>query len=389
MSISVAGRIFQRDAMTNLASSILPKVSSGLLQQPGHPLARIKEKIYRYFQEQHNFHIQDMPDPIVTVQQNFDELGFPADHVGRSPHDSYYINKDWMLRTHMTANERQLLRQGRTSFLMAGSVFRRDEIDATHYPAFHQLEGVHIFDNVECVEKQHTEVEGWAGERQPCHSLQESTQALFHLQTTLNGLLKNLFGDSTPIRWQSCTFPFTDPSLEVEVWYRDRWIEVLGSGLLQDAFLRGSGLPGRIAWAFGLGLERLAMVLYDIPDIRLFWSQDPRFLSQFDPIAHPLDAPIRFKPFSRYPPIARDVSFWIQDASNFSPNCVYDLIRSVAGDLVETASLVDEFSKDNRQSHCYRVVYRAMDRSLTDEEVNALQSTVRSALTSELRVELR
>lgn len=333
----IGSRVFEVDSMTNATPTILSKLDANLLSIPGHPLNRIKIKIYDYFSE---FHHQDMSDPIVSVQQNFDDLGFPQDHVGRTLNDSYYINRSCMLRTHMTAHEREMIVNGHRSFLMAGSVFRRDEIDATHYPVFHQLEGVHIFKDPEIISDAEVPaiIEESLPDKQPEHSPEQVRFALGHLQSRLNGLLRHLFGPSVPIRWQSCYFPFTQPSLEVEVEYRGRWVEVLGSGLLQKSFLKGSGLAPneQLAWAFGLGLERLAMVLYDIPDVRLFWSKDPRFLSQFDPSIG--DEGLTFKPFSKYPHIARDISFWV--SADFSQNSFYDLVRSIAGDLVETVSMV-------------------------------------------------
>lgn len=390
-SVSLAGRLFPADSMTNVRPSILSRTTSNLLQQPGHPLQRIKARIYNHFTGRpHPFHCQDMPDPVVSVKQNFDDLGFPRDHVGRTQHDSYYLNSQWMLRTHMTAHERELIQARHQRFLMAGAVFRRDEIDATHYPVFHQLEGVHILNNQVHDSVQLSEVaKGLLSEGQDGHSSEEVAYALSQLQGTLNGLLRSLFGSKTPIRWQPCYFPFTQPSMEAEVLYRGRWVEVLGSGLLQRSFLSMANAPSQLAWAFGLGLERLAMILYDIPDIRLFWSTDQRFLSQFDP-AIP-DEGLLFKPFSRYPHIARDLSFWISQASieDWSSNSLYDLVRSVAGDLVESVELIDEFRKAGRSSQCFRITYRSMDRSLTDDEVNVLQAQIRESVEQELGVELR
>jgi len=322
--------------MTNVTPSIATKMSSNLLAQPGHPLKRVKDKIYQFFD---GFHQRDISDPIVTVKQNFDDLGFPSDHVGRSAHDSYYINRVHMLRTHMTAHEQELILAGHQSFVMAGNVFRRDEIDSTHYPVFHQLEGVNIFNDTPQVDVISPLVKELAAKGpQEDHQVRETEACLAHLQGTVNGLLSHLFGKTTPIRWQECYFPFTHPSMEVEIEYNGKWVEVLGSGLLMTDFLKSSNASSPYAWAFGLGLERLAMILYNIPDIRLFWSTDPRFLSQFDSSISV--AGLQFKPFSKYPHIARDISFWIASDSEFSPNAFFDLIRNVAGDIIETVSLV-------------------------------------------------
>jgi phenylalanyl-tRNA synthetase alpha chain len=180
-------------------------------------------------------------------------------------------------------------------------------------------------------------------------------------------------------------------------------------------------------WAFGLGLERLAMVLFDIPDIRLFWSEDARFSSQFK------DGKItKFVPYSKFPMCYKDVSFWLPPTEKLAvhPNDVYEvtriralcpcccvlfcralqyeqvmcvmrtdaflcacaqLIRDIAGDIVERVELFDQFhnKKTNRHSHAYRIEYRHMDRSLTNDEVNALQELVRLRLVEKLCVDLR
>ena len=135
----------------------------------------------------------------------------------------------------------------------------------------------------------------------------------------------HLFGD-VPMRWNDDYFPFTEPSFELEVYYNDAWLEVLGCGVIHPEVLDNAELSGKQGWAFGLGLERLAMVLFGIPDIRLFWSTDPRFQSQFT------DGKITtFFPYSKYPSCYKDVSFWLPEGSasapvnHFHSNDVYEV----------------------------------------------------------------
>ncbi|XP_020609679.1 phenylalanine--tRNA ligase, chloroplastic/mitochondrial-like [Orbicella faveolata] len=126
------------------------------------------------------------------------------------------------------------------------------------------------------------------------------------------------------------------------------------------------------------------MRLFNIPDIRLFWSEDPRFLAQFEG-----NQIIQFKPFSKYPPTYKDVAFWLPE--NFSPNNLFDVVRGVAGDIVEKVELVDKFShpETKRESHCYRITYRSMDKTFTDSEINSIQDSVREEIKKRLLVELR
>lgn len=137
-------------------------------------------------------------------------------------------------------------------------------------------------------------------------------------------------------------------------------------------------------WAFGIGLERIAMVMFEIPDIRLFWSEDPRFHSQFTS-----SDIVKFKPYSKYPPCLKDITFWVPN--NFHENDLNEVMRGVGGDLVENVQLIDKFThpKTNRTSHCYRITYRSMDRNLTNEDINELQFAARKAVVEKLGVELR
>uniref|UniRef100_A0A0N4Z4G5 phenylalanine--tRNA ligase n=1 Tax=Parastrongyloides trichosuri TaxID=131310 RepID=A0A0N4Z4G5_PARTI len=142
---------------------------------------------------------------------------------------------------------------------------------------------------------------------------------------------------------------------------------------------------------FGLGLERLAMVLYKIPDIRLFWSKDTGFLSQFKD-KKPEDN-VTYKPISSHPQLYMDLSFWLP--SDVSPNNmssdVFDAIRSIGGDIIEQVSLTDEFfnKKLGKTSHCYRLIYRSNEKSLTKEEVNNIHNKISSYLVDHFHVTIR
>lgn len=338
-----------------------------LYQQQPHPLCTIKEKIESYFP---GFDYVDNKNPIVSSMANFDSLLIPPDHVSRSQSDTYYVDHpNVCLRTHTSAHQLELLKQGHTQFLCTGDVYRRDDIDKSHYPIFHQMEGVKVFENIA-----------------------DKELVMDDLKKTLEGLAQHLFGP-VECRWVEEYFPFTDPSLELEIWYQGDWMEVLGCGVMQPKILQDAGYDTtkHQAWAFGLGLERLAMVLFEIPDIRLFWSQDERFWSQFQQ-----GEITKFQPYSKYPPCFKDVSFWLNqagtsDAKSFHVNELNDLLRQIAGDLIETVELVDQFThpKTNRESHCYRITYRSMDRSLTNQEIDALQEQVRDKIANQLNVELR
>ncbi|KAG6955445.1 hypothetical protein JG687_00011193 [Phytophthora cactorum] len=349
-----------RDPYCNVGESIAVKIGVNLHRQPNHPLHIIKTKIESYFDDFHQNHgapkftVFDDLDPVVTTYDCFDSMLVPKDHVSRKITDTYYVDQNRVLRAHTSAHEVATMKKGFTSFLVSGDVYRRDEIDASHYPVFHQMEGVRIFPELDAATPREEKV---------AHVKEE-------LKKTLEGMAKELFGD-VEMRWVEAYFPFTEPSLELEIFFNGDWLEVLGCGVLQQEIVRNAGLGENVGWAFGLGLERLAMVLFDIPDIRLFWSQDKRFISQFK------DGEItKFKPYSKYPACFKDVSFWHDD--KFHENNLCEVVRDIAGDMVEQVAVVDEFThpKTQRTSKCYRITYRHMDRNLTNDEVDDIQEIV-------------
>ena len=362
----------------NVPSHIADLVGRGLHEKPEHPLGILCERIQQYFdslEEDYEFFLGE--DPIVTTTQCFDDLRIPPDHPGRSPSDTYYLTDTTLLRTHTSAHQSQHLRDGHERFLCAGDVYRRDEIDSSHYPAFHQLEGVKLFDP-KVVGGDTTLTmsnEEWV-KSDECQMIAKD------LKDTLEGLMDHLFGPVEK-RWSEDYFPFTEPSFECEILYEGEWLEVLGCGVIHTEVLDMATRGDRRGWAFGLGLERLAMILFKIPDIRLFWTEDSRFHEQFK-----AGSITEFKPYSKFPPVFKDIAFWTPEG--FVENDFFEMARGIAGDLVERMELTDEFTnpKTNKSSKCYRITYRSMDRSLLNEEIDALQDELREKC-ADLKLEVR
>lgn len=152
--INVLGKSYRTDEMTNITPNIISKVDKRLHNVADHPLQILKDKIHTYLYAAHRtrwgspvFTMIDDVSPVVTVDQNFDSLLVPADHIARAKNDNYYINKDVLLRAHATAHDRDLIKMGLDAWVLTGDVYRRDEIDRTHYPVFHQMDGVRLFVN--------------------------------------------------------------------------------------------------------------------------------------------------------------------------------------------------------------------------------------------------
>ncbi|XP_072534809.1 phenylalanine--tRNA ligase, mitochondrial [Salminus brasiliensis] len=402
-SVEVFGRVYPRDDMTNVTPKILSMVGRDLHNQSHHPLWLIKERIKDHFYRSYIsrsgnplFSVHDNLSPVVTVEQNFDSLLIPADHPSRKKGDNYYLNRTHMLRAHTSAHQKELVRAGLDCFLLAGDVYRRDEIDSSHYPVFHQMEGVRLFSNHELFARvengEDLSLFEDSGRRTPqkqeTHTLEAVKLVEFNLKQTLTRLVRHLFGEELEIRWVECYFPFTHPSFEMEVRFQGDWMEVLGCGVMEHELVHSAGAGNKIGWAFGLGLERLAMVLFGIPDIRLFWSQDERFLRQFH-LSNIYD-PVIFKKFSKYPSLLNNISFWLP-AEGYTENDFYELVRTIGGDLVEKVTLVDQFThpKTKKMSHCYQIVYQHMERTLTQEEVQVIHQAIEQAAERELGVQGR
>lgn len=361
--ITVNHRQYEVDNWTTITPRIQSYMSRNIYLQKDHPLSILRKEIIDYFYKAfvNNrgnplFSVYENLDPIVTPKQNFDDLLVPSDHVSRNKSDSYYLNKNYMLRAHTTAHQVDLLKSGLDNYLMVGEVYRRDEVDATHFPVFHQLDAVRtlhrdkLFPNnadLQVFEPTYNPGDGQEFDvnavpkcidqhKQPCHTI-EAVKLLEHeYKSVLVGLAQHLFGKNIEYRWVDAYFPFTHPSWELEIFHDGEWLEVLGSGIMRNEILANSGIRNSIGWAFGVGLERLAMILFKIPDIRLFWSKDSGFLCQFNE-----NQPFReltYKAVSIYPQCCQDISFWLPDNighDSFAVNDFYDLVRNVAGDVVE------------------------------------------------------
>ena len=343
-----------------------------LSRTPDSPIREMVQRILS-LPDYRNFDVIEVPE-IVPVDVSFDLFDFPKDHPARSKSDTYYVDDKNILRTHTTVMWSYYLAQEDVKKRMAanklvgafsfGKVFRKDEIDRNHMNVFHQMDGWYL-----------------APKDQESIGIPE-------LEKVLADIAKAVFGPEVKYRFNPDTFPYTHPSLEMEIDKGDgRWVEVLGSGVVKGSVLENHGIDSSKwnGWAFGFGLERLAIISMDLPDIRLLWSQDERVKRQ-------LKLGNKFKEVSKYPPITRDISFVAKN--NFIPNDYFDLIRDLGGNLIEQVELLDKyentekFGKD-KVSYTYRIVYRSNERTLATEEIDPIQSKIYSETAKQFKAELR
>jgi phenylalanyl-tRNA synthetase alpha chain len=199
------------------------------------------------------------------------------------------------------------------------------------------------------------------------------------LKNVLSQIVKSIFGEDVKFRFNIDTFPYTDPSLEVEVEINGKWIEILGGGMPRKSVLKEFGLEGYNGWAFGFGLERLAIVSMELPDIRLLWSEDERVKKQ-------LILGNKFKEVSKFPAVVRDISFVVPNS--FIPNDYFDRIREVGEGFVEEVELLDKYENEakfgaGKLSYTFRITYRHLNRTLTNSEVNDFHSKIEEMTTKE------
>lgn len=344
--------------MNNIPLSITNKIGKNLYQIPNHPICIIKNKIYDYFRSSRE--IIEYISPYVDTQSNFDDLLIPKDHPSRSKSDTFYSDDNTVLRTHTSAHQTKFMRDGKKNFLVTGDVYRKDEIDAFHYPVFHQMEGVSILNN---------EI--------------DPIEVCDVIKRDLGGLIEFLF-PNCEYKFVDTYFPFTEPSCEIEVLLNGKWVEVLGAGVIRKKIMKSCGLGNVSGWAFGLGLERLAMIFFEIPDIRYFWTDDERFKNQFQS-----GQITKFKEYSKYPSAIRDISFYYYDP--FMPNDFYTILNDCSENLISKTEIIDHFinPKTGQKSISYRIYFESLERTLTSDEVNFQMDNIKNNLIEKYSIIIR
>ena len=252
-----------------LASEVIDVTMPGKVFTVGkkHPITQIIDEVSEIFMGL-GFSIAEGPE-VETIENNFDALNAPIDHPSRDMSDTFYINSELLLRTQTSPVQvRTMKGQDLPIKIIApGRCFRFDAPDATHSPMFHQIEGLVVGKDV----------------------------TMAQLKGTLDMFVKKLFGENTKTKFRPHNFPFTEPSAEVDVTCfkcqgegcpmckQEGWIEILGAGMVHPNVLRNCGIDPEVysGFAFGMGVERIAMLKYEIDDIRLLFENDMRFLNQF------------------------------------------------------------------------------------------------------------
>ncbi len=236
-----------------------------------HPLSIVREEILAVFRGM-GFAVHDSPE-IDLEENNFSKLGFPPDHPATDMQDSFWTTNGLVLRTHTSNTQIRAMSTKKPpfAFVHAGVTYRRDD-DATHSPMFSQIEAFLVDRHV----------------------------SMANLRGVLSEFAERFFGPGSPVRWRPSYFPFVEPGAQMDVacarcrqpdgtrkgcnvCKHTGWVEILGSGMIHPVVLEACNIDAEewTGFALGMGIERMAMVRYDLPDLRLFFENDPRFLAQF------------------------------------------------------------------------------------------------------------
>lgn len=274
-------KVFTEDYYNNLAGQLSTESNSQKedidLSLPGapfpvgtrHPISIVQNKIESIFQKL-GFSVAEGPE-IEDDWHNFSALNLPEDHPARDMQDTFYISKspDWLLRTHTSSVQIREMQKGQLPLriICPGRVYRNETISARAHCFFNQVEGLYIAEKVSFAD----------------------------LKQTLYYFVKEMFGDQVKVRFRPSYFPFTEPSAEMDisclicggegcsVCKRTGWVEILGCGMVHPKVLENCGIDSNkyTGFAFGMGIERITMLLYQVKDLRLFSENDLRFLKQF------------------------------------------------------------------------------------------------------------
>lgn len=357
-----------------------------------NPVNMVAEKITKseYFKD---FEIFSSPE-IVKEFETFDLFYFPENHVARRPSDSYFIEKtdkkenNILLRPHTTTlwyhyllwnnGIEKLKNTWEIKVLSYWKVYRVDELDKTHHECFHQIDWLKITEKSKEI-------------------INEDT-----LKEVLSNTIKALFWE-IEFRFNRDSFPYTTDSLEVEVMYNWKWLEVLWAWVVKGEVLEKLWVDSSKynGWAFGFWIERLAMALKKIPDIRIFWSQDKRVLSQWWNLEP-------YKEISHFPPVFKDISLIVpKDKFIFEENelkltretesslfAITWIIRDIWKDLIEEVKIIDNFENDKKfwddfKSISLNITFRSIERTLTNEEINEMYFDIRKKIEDDLWYVLR
>ena len=383
------------DHMTNVCPAILDWMERKCHLAEDNPINLVKQKVYDHFQRNHVdengkllFPTFDHFSPI-TPEQSFDHLLIPLGHFNKSNAEVYYLNKDTILRDVSSVHLSDLIAEGYDRFLCTGDVYRHMAYNPIHATVFHQMDMQRLFTKEELYTGNRSGNIFEAGARtskeadlegQVVHTRDAVKLLMLDMRQTIEAVLEDLLGVGVKCRWKHYYCQFARPCNALFVMHQGEWLEILVGGVLRQEIVDKAGAMDKIGWNCRLGLDRLAMVLYNIPDIRLLQLKNndiTKILTSLDPNS----STGRFD---------REFAFLIpsdMDIVKFQYH-FYELVRIAAEDSVQEVELVDQFPKTGMVAQRYRIAYHSWVKSLSESDVNCYHDLIKELAASKFKVNL-
>lgn len=347
-SLVIQRTTYETDEWTNINKRFEPFVGVNLYQKRNHPLKQTQTEVGDFFKKWFKENVDSNLE--LPIHKNLDPIEPNTSTEKLS--NAFYVNKNLMLRTHAINREIKYLKSGLNNFAMIVDLYRRCQMDATHFPAFHRM---HIIRTVNSEEL----------------FAQKDKHLKDEQQTALVEMAKHFIGTDVKYRWTEVNSASTEPSWMFEIWHVDEWHRISGGGLIRNEILERSERLNTAGWEIGIGLERLSMILYNIFDVRILWNSDQIFLKQFEPqtISPNLEAKLRakksmeqkptenvmkrptlqtektFKPKGEKKPM--DISFILPqdvDLESFPTNELCNFIMKNTNSVAQSVNITDEMT---------------------------------------------
>lgn len=348
-----------------IPKSILNKTAKIFFTKKNNPICVVKDLLHKSIK---GYTLFEDTNPYVSVEHNFDSLLFSPTHPARSL--GFYKDEKYLLRTHMAAHLFGRIKLGYEKFLSCGDVYSKEnKISRTSYPVSHQMD---------------------------CFSIVNGEFPSTAMRNLMKSIMVYLFGKTTKYRFleeelgSDVHFPYTIHASQIEVEFINKdtgeisWIKVMSGGVVHPEIMEKACKKNEQAFTFSIDLDHLAMKLFNIPDIRLIWSEDVRFSNQFE--SGRLST---YSAFAKYPVCYfRDIALW--ETSDFNINDMLFIIRDVSNDMVEEVYPLDFRSNNNlgKKSLSYRIKYRHVAKSLIDTDIVDAHNIIRDRLKRELNLQL-
>ncbi|XP_031626381.1 probable phenylalanine--tRNA ligase, mitochondrial isoform X1 [Contarinia nasturtii] len=382
---------YKTDDWTNINSRFEPFVGANLYAKSNHPLRLTHEEVTAFFKKWFNENIDNTIE--LPVHKNLDPLE-PNTSTEKVP-NAFYVNKDLILRTHTINREVNYLKSGLDNFILICDLYRQCEMDELHFPAFHRMNIIRTKNCEKLLRR---------SKQKETQQAQTATHLKDEYQTALIEMAKHFLGTDVKYRWTDANLAATEPSSVFEVYHKDDWYRISGGGLIKnEIFERSERSEYSAGWEIGIGLDRLAMILFNIFDIRLLWNSSPIFLNRFRPqkISEKLQTKIESSPNNATKSVIekivqptslhgskkktkceKHISFILpenQDLESFPSDQLCKYILQHTDNAAKKVDVYDTFynSKLNTYVLNLKVEYQ-IGRHRTKDEINSIHNSARA-----------